>query len=49
KPGWEYGYDADAEAPYVFNKSTGDLISYEDARSAAAKGKYVLANHLGGL
>lgn len=49
KPGWEYGYDATAEAPYVFNKSTGDLISYEDARSAAAKGKYVLANKLGGL
>jgi GH18 family chitinase len=43
KPGWEYGYDADAEAPYVFNKSTGDLISYEDARSATAKGKYVLS------
>ena len=37
KHGWEYGYDADAEAPYVFNKSTGELISYEDARSATAK------------
>lgn len=49
KPGWEYGYDADAEAPYVFNKSTGDLISYEDARSTTAKGKYVLAKNLGGL
>jgi len=49
KPGWEYGYDADAEAPYVFNKTTGDLISYEDARSATAKGKYVLAKNLGGL
>ncbi|WP_275157361.1 glycosyl hydrolase family 18 protein [Citrobacter koseri] len=49
KPGWEYRYDAAAEAPYIFNKSTGDLITYEDARSAAAKGKYVLANNLGGL
>ncbi|WP_368528937.1 glycosyl hydrolase family 18 protein [Enterobacter cloacae] len=49
KPGWEYGYDADAEAPYVFNKSTGDLISYEDARSTTAKGKYVMAKNLGGL
>lgn len=49
KPGWEYGYDADAEAPYVFNKSTGELISYEDARSATAKGKFVMANNLGGL
>lgn len=49
KAGWESGYDADAEAPYVFNKSTGDLISYEDARSTTAKGKYVLAKNLGGL
>ncbi|MCU6281725.1 glycosyl hydrolase family 18 protein [Enterobacter cloacae] len=49
KPGWEYGYDADAEAPYVFNKSTGELISYEDARSTTAKGKYVMAKNLGGL
>ena len=49
KPGWEYGYDAEAEAPYVFNKSTGELISYEDARSATAKGKFVMANNLGGL
>lgn len=49
KPGWEYGYDADAEAPYVFNKTTGDLITYEDARSTAAKGKYVLQKNLGGL
>lgn len=49
KVGWESGYDADAEAPYVFNKTTGDLITYEDARSAAAKGKYVLSKNLGGL
>ncbi|MFA1283601.1 glycosyl hydrolase family 18 protein [Citrobacter telavivensis] len=49
KAGWESGYDAVAEAPYVFNKATGDLISYEDARSTTAKGKYVLANKLGGL
>ncbi|MGS3629404.1 PKD domain-containing protein [Enterobacter hormaechei] len=38
-----------AEAPYVFNKTTGDLITYEEARSTTAKGKYVLANKLGGL
>jgi chitinase len=46
KPGWEYNYDA--EAPYLFNKTTGDLITYEDARSATAKG-HVLAKNLGGL
>lgn len=49
KPGWEYHYDTDAEAPYIFNKSTGELISYDDARSVVAKGKYVLAKNLGGL
>jgi len=49
KPGWEYKYDAAAEAPYLFNKSTGELLSYDDARSVAAKGKYVLDKNLGGL
>ena len=49
KPGWEYGYDDVAEGAYVFNKSTGDLISYDDARSVTAKGKYVLNKNLGGL
>jgi chitinase len=49
KPGWEYSYDAEAEAPSLFNKSTGDLITYEDARSTTAKGNYVLSKNLGGL
>lgn len=49
KPCWEYKYDAAAEAPYLFNKATGDLITYEDARSTTAKGKYVLAKNTGGL
>lgn len=42
KPGWEYKYDEAAEAPYVFNKSTGELVTYDNARSVMAKGKYVL-------
>lgn len=49
KPGWEYKYDATAEAPYLFNKSTGELVTYDDARSVNAKGKYVLNKDLGGL
>jgi len=49
KPGWEYKYDAAAEAPYLFNKTTGELLSYDDARSVHAKGKYVLDKNLGGL
>nr|WP_282557555.1 glycosyl hydrolase family 18 protein [Providencia burhodogranariea] len=46
---WVYSYDKTAEAPYVFNAKTGDLISYDDERSVQAKGKYVLDNKLGGL
>ncbi|WP_312134218.1 PKD domain-containing protein, partial [Leclercia sp.] len=37
------------EAPYLCNKATGELVSYDDARSVAAKGKYVLDKNLGGL
>lgn len=46
---WKYSYDATAEAPYVFKASTGDLITFDDARSTQAKGKYVLDKQLGGL
>ena len=46
---WRYGYDAAAEAPYLFQPAAGDLITFDDARSAAAKGQYALARQLGGL
>ncbi|KAJ2954904.1 hypothetical protein O0L34_g3227 [Tuta absoluta] len=46
---WEYKYDSTAQAPYVFRPSSGDLITYDDARSVIAKGKYVRNNKLGGL
>lgn len=46
---WTYLYDDVAEAPAVFNAATGDLITFDDARSVKAKGQYVLANQLGGL
>lgn len=46
---WQYEYDEVAEAPYVFKASTGDLITFDDARSVKAKGQYVTANQLGGL
>ena len=49
KPGWEFKYDEQAEAPYLFNKSTGELVSYDDARSVEAKGKFVQSKNLGGL
>nr|WP_107311062.1 glycosyl hydrolase family 18 protein [Burkholderia metallica] len=47
--GYEYRYDQNAEAPYVFNKSTGDLITFDDERSVIAKGEYVRKQQLGGL
>ncbi|GBP04526.1 Chitinase A [Eumeta japonica] len=46
---WEYHYDDVAKAPYVFRPATGDLITYDDARSTIEKGKYVRNNKLGGL
>lgn len=46
---WEYHYDAEAQAPYAFNPSTGDLITYDNPRSVIEKGKYVRNNKLGGL
>lgn len=46
---WEYKYDNVAQAPYVFRPSTGDLVTYDDARSVIEKGKYVRNNKLGGL
>jgi chitinase len=49
KPGWEYKYDTAAEAPYLFNKSTGELVSYDNARSVMAKGQYVQNHNLGGM
>ncbi|XP_037867788.1 chitinase isoform X2 [Bombyx mori] len=46
---WQYFYDKVAQAPYVWNPTTGDLVTYDDARSVIEKGKYVRNNKLGGL
>ncbi|MFN3017980.1 glycosyl hydrolase family 18 protein [Vibrio coralliilyticus] len=47
--GFEYGYDAQAEAPWVWNRSTGQLITFDDDRSVKAKGAYVRNLGLAGL
>ncbi len=47
--GYEYGYDEQAEAPYVWNRSTGELITFDDERSVLAKGNYVKSLGLAGL
>ncbi|MCG9556439.1 glycosyl hydrolase family 18 protein [Vibrio kanaloae] len=47
--GFEYGYDEMAEAPYVWNRTSGQLITFDDDRSVKAKGAYVRSLGLAGL
>ena len=47
--GFEVGYDEQGEAAYVWNRSSGKLITYDSPRSVKAKGQYVRNNSLGGL
>ncbi|MGV2989105.1 glycosyl hydrolase family 18 protein [Vibrio sp. E150_011] len=47
--GYEYGYDALAEAAYVWNQTTGALITFDDNRSVKAKGAYARSLGLAGL
>ncbi|MFC5078498.1 Chitinase A precursor [Vibrio thalassae] len=47
--GFEYGYDAMAEAAYVWNQTTGELITFDDERSVKAKGAYAQSLGLAGL
>ncbi|MDE1222137.1 glycosyl hydrolase family 18 protein [Vibrio aestuarianus] len=47
--GFEYGYDEQAEAPWVWNRTTGQLITFDDDRSVKAKGAYVRSLGLAGL
>jgi outer membrane lipoprotein-sorting protein len=42
-------YDDKADAAYIFNEKTGELISYDSPRSVEAKGHYVNEKNLGGL
>ncbi|MDD1781267.1 glycosyl hydrolase family 18 protein [Enterovibrio sp. ZSDZ35] len=43
------GYDAQAEAPWAWNPSNGDLVTYDNRRSVLAKGAYVRQNNFAGL
>ena len=42
-------WDAQADAPYLWNAATRRFISYDDPQSIAAKAAFVKAEHLGGL
>lgn len=46
---WTKGYDDTAQAPYIYKAATGDLISYDDAKSVRAKGALVSGRQLAGL
>lgn len=47
--GFEYGFDQQAQAPYLWKASTGELITYDDAHSIGAKGEYVTRRNMAGL
>ncbi|KXF82131.1 glycosyl hydrolase family 18 protein [Enterovibrio coralii] len=48
-PGVVLGYDALAEAPWAWDPSNGDLVTYDNKRSVMAKGAYVRQNNFAGL
>ncbi len=47
--GFQYGYDEQAQAAWVWNPSNGKLISFDDDRSVKAKGAYARSLGLAGL
>ncbi|WP_051311467.1 glycosyl hydrolase family 18 protein, partial [Zooshikella ganghwensis] len=47
--GFKYFYDDTAQAPYLWNASKGELITYDNPRSVKAKAQYVTANSLAGV
>ena len=49
KQGFVRYWDAQAQAPYLWNAKTRTFISYEDPQSLAVKAAYVKAHGLGGV
>jgi chitinase len=47
--GYARHWDAEAQAPWLWNARTHSFISYDDPQSIAAKAAYVKARHLGGI
>ena len=48
-PAYDRYWDDQAKIPWLYNKRTIIMISYEDAESIAAKAKYVIQKQLGGI
>jgi chitinase len=42
-------WDDQVKVPWLYNKETKIMISYEDAQSIAVKAQYVIQKHLGGM
>jgi len=42
-------WDDQVKVPWLYNKATKIMISYEDSESVAEKAKYVIQNRLGGM
>jgi chitinase len=49
KNGFTRYWDADAQAPYLWNAATRSFITYDDPQSIAAKVAFVRKMHLGGV
>lgn len=49
KQGYVRYWDAQAQAPWLWNAQTRHFITYDDPQSIAAKAAYVKARHLGGI
>jgi chitinase len=49
KNGYTYFYDEQAQAPYLWNANSQRLITYDNKRSAKAKGQYAIDHNLAGL
>ena len=49
KQGYQYKYDEQAQAPYLWNSEKKVFISFEDQRSIKAKAKWAKESKLGGI
>lgn len=49
KQGYQYKYDDEAQAPYLWNPNKKVFISFEDARSIKAKADWAKSKKLGGI
>ncbi len=48
-PGFEYFWDSEAQAPYIYNAEKGEFITYDDSLSVSKKTNYALENNLKGI